>query len=248
MSAIQHLGQYLENPEFTVVGMNVDTQIGFMVEGRNLYVEGAEDPELRYNLGNVFGALRENGYTVVHTGDWHEPRDDEIIMPYEDEEPDGVNTFPPHCPADGYAEVMGVEPGGADFIEETAPVNPVYLDWREEDVDGKIRRVAADGGVPLEPVVLKNEFNVFEGSPHMDPLYEELDYDVTITGGVTEGVCVNENVMGHAERGVEVYVLEDGIERLADELADPAREQWEEHDNVHMVKSSEVVELLGGRR
>lgn len=233
------LENYAENPEKTVVGVNVDTQKGFMDEGRNLYVPGAERPSLRKNMEELTETLRE--YQLNHTGDYHTPEDEEIVLSEEDVDP-SKGKFPPHCMIPEYEEELGLESGGAQHIDETKPENPVYFDWRDGDVEEQLENVKIGSG---EPVIYKNKFDTFEGSPHADEVFGIQDPDAAVVYGVTTDICVNAMVQGLQARDIDVYVAEDAIQYLDPDAADGAKREWRDR-GAELMETSEILEALEG--
>lgn len=227
-----------DGDDYKLIGWNVDTQYGFMEEGRNLYVPGSGS--IRDSLERLTDTLRAEGYQIVHTGDLHTPDDDEIVPPGHGE-PDDRETFPPHCMADD-ADPGYTAPGGADHIPETAPRDAVAFDWRD-DPDPVALEGVADG---REAVIYKNRFDVFQGSPYTDDVLDAADPDGVLVYGVTTDVCVDRAVRGLLERGHDVYVVEDAIHELnpeEPETAEAAMADWQE-DGAHLVTTDEVVDAL----
>src|SRR5438876_9471026 len=142
---------------------DVDTQNEFMHPGGKLYVPGAEEaaPAMR----RLVDAAREAGIVHVASADDHELTDPEIS-----DEPDFVNTYPPHC-------LRGTR--GAQKIPETEQADPlplVLLPYPPGLVPGLVsgRR---------EILLLKKNFNVFT-NPNTEPLLDALDPAWIVVFGV----------------------------------------------------------------
>jgi len=176
---------------------DVDTQADFMFPSGSLPVPGAEG--LLPNLGRLTAAARAHRITIVHTADDHDPGDPEIS-----DDPDFVETFPPHC--------LRGTPGAARMVE-TAAV-PGAAD------------IPPDGGVDLaavtaasEVVLRKNRFDAFS-NPAAGPLLRELAPDRVVIYGVALEVCDRYAVEGMLalDAGFEIVLVEDAVAAL-----DPAR-------------------------
>lgn len=174
---------------------NVDTQFDFIEPEGKLYVHGAE--EIRPILRKITDFARLEGLRVINTCDWHFANSAELSR-----NPDFVTSFPEHC--------MAGTPG-AEFIPETLPEYPTVIDWNENpralpelDKNEKYRNI----------VIRKDAFDVFAGNPYTDNLIQILNPEKVFAYGVTTNVCVDQAVIGLADRGIKVYVFEDAIKEL----------------------------------
>lgn len=244
MTTAQHDGlDAVTDADYKLIGWNVDTQYGFMEDGRNLYVPGSET--IRPNLERVTAALRDSGYQLIHTGDLHTPADDEIVSPDADAAPDYRETFPPHCMADDQG-LDYVAAGGTDHIPETAPQDAVAFDWRDHPDTSEDALAAVEQG--SEAVLYKNRFDVFAGSPYADDVLDAADPDGVLVYGVTTDVCVDRAVNGMLDRGLDVYYVEDAVHELDPDNPAPAvdaMQTWEDR-GATPVTTDEVVAALGG--
>ncbi|MDY6778524.1 MAG: cysteine hydrolase family protein [Candidatus Nanohaloarchaea archaeon] len=192
---------------------NVDTQYDFMREeepGGRLPVPGAKSIEDK--LAYLTEKAADEGYTVVNTADWHNEDTDELS-----EDPDYVETFPEHCMA-------GTK--GAEYVPATRPEDPYVIDWKQDDVD--LDEVENS----REIVLYKDQFNVFEGSPHTDEVVEELDPDRVVVYGVATNVCVDQAIQGLRDRDIEVYAVTDAMEGLPEPPVEDIVADWEDREVI----------------
>ncbi len=174
---------------------NVDTQEDFIDPGGKLYVEGAET--IRPLLKRITELAKKEGARVINTCDYHYINAVEIS-----DNPDFITKFPPHCMA-GTA--------GAAFISETEPESPLIVDW---DAELAIIPEFNDAERFRNIVIRKNEFDVFAGNPYTEKILEILHFNKVFVYGVTTNICVDNAVMGLAERKFKVYVIMDAIKEL----------------------------------
>ncbi len=205
------------------VFFNVDTQKDFMNEDGSLYVQGAEG--IKPILRKLTNFAKENDIKVINTADWHYDDSKELS-----DDPDFINTFPPHC-------MSNTE--GVWYIDETTPVDGVNitLRWDAEYTDKFIQESVAR---LREIIITKDKFDVFSGSPHADKITDALKtegYTDVIVYGVATNVCVDCAVVGLLERGFNVSVIEDGIKELPD-IPSPVNE-WVEK-GARLIKFSEL--------
>jgi nicotinamidase/pyrazinamidase len=184
--------------------MNVDTQKDFMNEDGSLYVQGAE--VIKPTLAKLTQYAKENNIKVVNTADWHYDDSEELS-----DEPDFINTFPPHCMANT---------DGVWYVEETTPVDDINITfrWDAKDYSEKFINGIMESKV-REIIITKDKFDVFSGNPYTDRItnaLKETGYTDVIVYGVATNVCVNCAVLGLLERGFNVTVVEDAIKELPD--------------------------------
>ena len=171
---------------------NVDTQIDFMEPDGNLYAPGAEKIKPVLQWLTDFAAA--HAIQVVNTADFHYSGSAELSN-----NTDFVNTFPEHCMANTK---------GAEYVPETDPENPLIFDWNKEYLT--LNEVKTARNI----VIRKDAFDVFTGSPHSDGIVKLLAPKTVVVYGVTTNVCVNDAVIGLAERVDNVLVVEDAIKEL----------------------------------
>ncbi len=202
-----------------VVLWDVDTQVDFMLPNGKLYVPGAEEtaPAMR----RLVEAAREAGFVHVASADDHELTDPEIS-----DEPDFVNTYPPHC-------LRGTR--GAQKIPETEQADPlplVLLPYPPGLVPGLVsgRR---------EILLLKKNFNVFT-NPNTEPLLDALDPAEIVVFGVATDVCDDAAIRGFLLRGRRVRFVEDAARGLDEARVAACLAAWREA-GVEFTTADDVV-------
>jgi len=214
-----------------LVFWNVDTQFDFMCDGGTgeytgkLPVPDAE--EIVDNLEKITFLAASNNKRVINTRDWHTLKSEELS-----DEPDFMNTFPPHCVQGTY---------GAEFIPETSPPFAVTFNW--DDIAADLSILEGRITAPTRNIILgKDKFDVFAGNQYASRIVEILDPQLAIVYGVAGNVCVDFAVMGLLDRGITVWVVEDAIRDLP--AIPSAVEKWTEA-GATMVSTSELHSLAG---
>jgi len=206
---------YLKNLLF----WNVDTQNDFVLPEGKLYVQGAE--LLKPKWEQLTKLAEDNFVRVVNSADFHFPDSQELSL-----SPNFIDTFPPHCMANT---------SGAEYIPETNPKNPVIFDWDKPDLDissiEKYRNI----------IIRKDAFDVFMGNKQTDSILKYLSPKRVVVYGVTTNVCVNDAVVGLAQRVEQVYVVEDAIKELPN-IPLPFK-NWEAL-NVKLIKLNDLPDLI----
>jgi nicotinamidase/pyrazinamidase len=205
-----------------VILWDVDTQVDFMLPEGKLYVPGAEGtiPAML----ELVEAARASGIVHVASADDHELTDPEIS-----DDPDFVNTYPPHC-------LRGTR--GAERIPETEQEDPLplslvpYPPGLLPDLVGGRREV----------LLLKKNFDVFT-NPNTEPLLDVLDPDAIVVFGVATDVCDDAAIRGFLRRGYTVRFVEDAARGLNHERVSACTAAWRE-GGVEFTTASEVVEEL----
>lgn len=184
---------------------DVDTQVDFMLPHGKLYVPGAE--ETIPAMARLVQAAREAGVVHVASADDHELTDPEIS-----DDPDFLNTYPPHC-------LRGTK--GAQKIPETEQEDPLPLSLLPfppglvpELVEGR-----------REILLLKKNYSVFT-NPNTDPLLEVLDPDEIVVFGVATDVCNDAAIRGFLQRGRRVVFVEDAARGLDEDRTAKALHAW----------------------
>ena len=180
---------------FDCLFWNVDTQFDFVSPEGKLYVPGAE--LLKANWGKLTQMANDKSIRVVNTADWHFQNSAELSQ-----NPDFVNTFPPHCLANT---------SGASYVEQTNPSNPLIFDW---DMGNRINEELIDLKKYRNYVIRKDAFDVFKGNPFTEQILNLLAPKTVIVYGVTTNVCVNDAVIGLAKRVKRVIVVNNAIKEL----------------------------------
>jgi len=192
---------------------DVDTQVDFMYPHGKLYVPGAVHtiPAMQ----RLVDAARASGIVHVASADDHELTDAEIA-----DEPDFLNTYPPHC-------LRGTR--GALKIPETEQEDPVPLTLEllpERYLEGR------------EFLILTKTFDVFT-NPNTDVLLDRLDPDEVVVFGVATDVCDDAAIRGLLARGRKVTFVEDAARGLDEERAAICTAFWRE--NGVEFTTSEVI-------
>lgn len=187
---------------------DVDTQRDFCNEDGALYVPGAE--EIKGNLARLTALSHEQGIQRVKTGDWHEMSDEEI----DEEDPDLVETYPPHCMAGS---------DGAEFVPETLVVRTGATTFPPEA--GELRRDASPASRAPDVFLRKTKFDVFEGCEYANDVLEAINPDRVFVYGVSGNVCVMHAITGLLSRGYDVVAVEDAVASLP---AEGGLQSWEE--------------------
>jgi len=192
---------------------DVDTQFDFMYPHGKLYVPGAVHtiPAMQ----RLVDAARASGIVHVASADDHELTDAEIS-----DEPDFLNTYPPHC-------LRGTR--GALKIPETEQEDPVPITlelFPERYLEGR------------EFLILTKTFDVFT-NPNTDVLLDRLDPDEVVVFGVATDVCDDAAIRGLLARGRKVTFVEDAARGLDEERAAICTAFWRE--NGVEFTTSEVI-------
>jgi nicotinamidase/pyrazinamidase len=205
---------------------DVDTQVDFMLPSGSLAVPGAES--IRPNLGRLTAAARAAGIPIVHTADDHDRHDPEIS-----DEPDFVDTFPPHC-------LRGTR--GAERLPETAPATDA-VDIPPDSAGVDLAAAAAAG----EIVLRKNRFDAFS-NPAAAPLLRALAPDRVVVYGVALEVCDRYAVEGMLalDAGFEIVLVEDAVAALDPAKAAELLGDWRAR-GVRVASTGEVLGELGAR-
>jgi nicotinamidase/pyrazinamidase len=206
---------------------NVDTQVDFVDKEGKLPVPEAES--IKPNLKKLTDFARVNNIKVVNTMDWHFKDSKELS-----DEPDFIETFPPHCMANTE---------GARFIPETSPDQgtTMVVDWSTQkgmnfhDIH-KFRNI----------IIRKDAFDVFEGNQLTEAIVNNLgipflDRPTFIIYGVATNVCVKAAVEGITKRGYMVKVVTDAIKELPN-IPNPITE-WAENETIELVTTEQITKL-----
>ena len=201
---------------------DVDTQVDFMLPQGKLHVPRAE--ETAPAMQRLVRAAREAGVVHVASADDHELTDPEIA-----DDPDFVNTYPPHC-------LRGTR--GAAKVPETEQDDPLPLSLVP----------FPPGLVPelirgrREILLLKKNFNVFT-NPNTDPLLDALDPDEIVLFGVATDVCDDAAILGFLQRGRKVRFVEDAARGLDEERVLAVTGVWRDR-GVEFTTVDAVVDSL----
>ena len=214
--------QAIMNPETTLF-YDVDTQRDFLIPGAPLFVAGAQ--RILPALEELTALARERGFRIVASADRHFPGDPELKR--------NGGDFDDHC-------MDGTE--GQRKVDETAPLDPMFIENRDHAPDELARIIAHRG----ELVIEKQRFDVFAGNRGAAKLLTELvrRYPRVVIYGVYTEVCVNDAVRGLLRLGADVTVVSDAIAHIGDDPA-PVIEEWR-RAGVSMISLAELRARLKG--
>ena len=198
---------------------DVDTQIDFVLPHGRLAVPGAE--EVVPQMARLVAWARDAGVVHVASADDHELTDPELS-----DDPDYVDTYPPHC-------LRGTP--GASRIPETAQADPLPLPSVALP-PGHVARLIAGR---RELLLLKKSFDVFT-SPNADAVVAALAPSEVIVFGVATDVCDHAAIVGLRRRGVPVAFVEDAARGLVEERVRACLSEWREA-GVRFTTTGEVV-------
>jgi len=194
---------------------SVDCQKDFMDADGKLYVEGAES--IKINIAKMNSLASMYGEYKVFTKDWHTNASRELS-----DDPDFINTFPPHCLSSENGSSLIDELSGEEF-EECTTFTPESV-ITEKDFDNWCKKTI---------FFLKDNFDVFEGANSTqlgnlmaDSFVRSIDVDTYVVYGVATNVCVNFAVKGLCERGKNVIVVVDAIKELPGIPLDNMLQEW----------------------
>ena len=201
---------------------DVDTQVDFVLAGGKLAVPGAEGavPAMR----QLVEAARAGGAVHVASADDHELTDPELS-----DEPDFVNTYPPHC-------LRGTP--GAEKISVTKQLDPLPLS-HVPFPPGLIPPLI-DGRREL--LLLKKNFDVFT-NPNTAPVLSALNPAEIVLFGVATDVCDDAAILGLLDRGRRVHFVEEASRGLDERRVSTCTALWRER-GVAFTPLAEAVALL----
>jgi nicotinamidase/pyrazinamidase len=208
----------------------VDAQVDFIDEGGKLPVPDAET--IKPNLKILTDFARKNNIKVVNTMDWHFSNSKELS-----DNPDFINTFPPHC----MANTEGVR-----FIPETSPDQgtAMVIDWSDQkgmnfhDIH-KFRNL----------IIRKDAFDVFAGNNLTEAIVNNLgipflDRPTFVVYGVSGDVCVSLAVDGLMKRGYEVILVSDAVKSLNQESFNKKLDEWKKSQTFRYLSVNNITQTL----
>jgi nicotinamidase/pyrazinamidase len=208
------------HPETTIF-FDVDTQRDFLLPGGALYVGGAE--RIIPALAEVTKIARANNIRIVCSVDRHFPGDPELKR--------NGGKYDDHC-------MDGTE--GQKKIEETAPLNPLYIPNHPLSPQEIETALNHKGEVIFE----KQEFDVFIGNRHAHAILRMLlkpFSDIVIYGVYTE-VCVARAIEGLIRIGPKLSVVVDATADIGVN-GDELRAKWKD-SGVEFLTVDKLKELM----
>lgn len=198
-----------------------DTQYDFMKRDGKLYVPDAES--IIPNLEKLTTYARKKGIPICGCVDAHSIGDEEIST-----NPDFKDTFPPHC-------LEGTS--GQRKIQETAPLNPLWIDFKphpRKELESMILRHKG------EIIIKKNSFDIFS-NPNTDAVLDVLKPEQIVVYGVALDYCDAYSIEGFLRRGgIKVHLVEDATKPINKEKAEKLIQKWKE-SGVNVLKTSDIV-------
>jgi nicotinamidase/pyrazinamidase len=200
---------------------DVDTQRDFILPDGKLSVPGTD--RIIANLAAVTNLARRLGIKIVASTDHHFPNDPELQR--------NGGEFVDHC-MDGTA--------GQKKIDETTPLNPLFIANRELSASELTAAVAHAGEIVLE----KQLFDVFAGNRNAEALLRRLlvDYQDVVVYGVYTEICVRDAIKGLRELGARLHIVEDAIADIGAEGA-AHRARWRA-DGIEFLSVQQLSDQL----
>ena len=188
-----------------------------------LYVPGAAD--IIDKVSEIREFAINSGYSIIASCDWHSPTDSEIS-----ENPDNINTFPPHCM---------INTPGAERAGSLGKIKPASIELAPIKLDIMKKLVLPD---QFHIVVRKNETDVFS-NPNTSVLLGLIRPKKFIVFGVALDVCVEISINGLLERNFrDVTVLSDAVKGLGikpdEDVIKDLTKKGVKFDNFANVRSS----------
>ena len=205
----------------TRVFWDVDTQVDFIHPGGKLPIAGAQ--AIIGNLAALTNYAHANRIRVIGSSDSHAPTDDELS-----DEPDFVDTYPPHC-------LAGTP--GQSRIPETALHDVLVVEPDDAPADVLKRLAGHDGDVLFH----KRYFDVFT-NPNVDPAIDALAIDEVVLYGVALDVCNRYAVEGLLERypGLSITVVTDAVRAINEDRRGELLGDWHRR-GVKLARTVEIV-------
>jgi nicotinamidase/pyrazinamidase len=206
----------------TTLFYDVDTQHDFLVPGGALHVASAL--KVLPALAEATALARRKNIRIVASACRHFPGDAELQR--------NGGPYPDHC--------MDGTPGQLK-VDETAPLNPFYIENRELSEDEFTRALAHRGEIVIE----KQDIDIFKGNRNAYRLFDELArrYDDIVVYGVCMDICVDNAVNGFLRFGAKVTVIADAIAALDEAEGEACCRSWREA-GVELITIAELRERL----
>ncbi|MCE2433158.1 MAG: cysteine hydrolase [Candidatus Latescibacteria bacterium] len=193
-----------------IIFWDVDTQYDFIMPDGKLYVTASE--KRLPNLKKLTDHARQRGIPIFGSVDNHQITDPEIS-----DNPDFLETFPPHC-------IAGTS--GQKKVSETQPQNPLWID---PDAQGDlIREVQKHRG---EIIFRKQRFDVFT-NPNVEPVLNAIKPDRIALYGVALDVC--------NAYAIPIQLVLDATQAIDPERGDRMVAEWR-RQGVEIVSTDEII-------
>ena len=204
----------------TRIFWDVDTQVDFIHPDGKLHVDGAET--IIGNLAALTEYAHANGIRIIGSSDSHALNDDELS-----DEPDFVDTYPPHC-------LAGTP--GQERIPETALCDVLVVE--PDDATAEVLdRLPAHGG---DILFHKRYFDVFT-NPNVGPVIDALAIDEVVLYGVALDVCNRYAVEGLLDRypGLPIIVVTDAVRAIDEDRRSELLGDWQRR-GVRLARTEEI--------
>ncbi|MYC14378.1 MAG: cysteine hydrolase [Gemmatimonadetes bacterium] len=202
-----------------VIFWDVDTQYDFIMPDGKLYVTASE--KRLPNLKKLTDHARQRDIPIYGSVDNHQIDDPEIS-----DNPDFLETFPPHC-------IAGTE--GQKKVPETQPQNPLWID---PDAPGDlISRIQKHSG---EIIFRKQRFDVFT-NPNVEPVLNAIKPDRIVLYGVALDVCNAYAINGFLNRNTApIQLVLDAAQAINPERGDRLVDEWQQQ-GVEIVSTDQII-------
>lgn len=208
--------------------LGVDVQNCFMSEGGTLVLPG-DLTKIRKNIEKIINCDKK--INKIMTMDAHKEGDEEIS-----DNPDFINTFPKHAMLKPLITDKGkcidyIIPWDVKLIEEATCSSDHATLLTPETTQ-------VQTCFPI--IVMKNKFDVFQGSKAMPYIIADLPNDKITIFGVALDVCVKFAVEGFLERGWEVTLIEDACASLDEEEGKRLITKWKK-EGVKIISTQDYL-------
>jgi nicotinamidase/pyrazinamidase len=201
---------------------DVDTQGDFMKADGRLYVPDSE--AIIPVLARLTSHAHRHGIRIIASADDHLPGHPELS-----DQPDWLETFPPHC--------MHGTPGQAK-IPETGLRHPLVIEPEPLDAARLAARVRSHDG---DILFHKHWFDVFT-NPNVLPVLDALAPAAVVLYGVALDVCDRYAIEGllHHRPGLRLSLVTDAVRAIRPEAAGALLADWEQR-GVRLTTSDQVL-------
>ncbi len=182
----------------TTIFYDIDTQRDFLLPGGKFYIAGAEN--IIPTLKSLTEFAREQKIRIVCSVDCHTPGDPMLKS--------NGGPYPDHC-------IAGTP--GEKTIDETAPLNPLYLENKKYARE-EIQKVLDHKG---EIVFRRQQFDRLVHNAHVHAILRLLLQpfkDIVVYGAYTEA-CVDRMISEMVGVGPKLHVVSDAIANVQGDIS-----------------------------